>query len=664
MSKKKNNTTSTQVAASKQAAQPKKKNQKIEPFFEKTGLASGKWVGIALAIITVVTVLVYTPSLHNDFTNWDDHKYIYENPTLKDVSKQGLKTIWNTEIAANWHPITMLSLAWNYEQGKTIDLKTNVETVDTFPFHVTNLILHIINAILVFFVVFTLTKRNFLIAIVPAFFFAIHPMHVESIAWASARKDPLYSMFFLMGLLSYLVYLNSNSKVKKGIFYAIITGLFWLSCASKPAAVVFPVVLLLIDFFYVKIHAIKDMVMRVFEKAPWFAIFIYFGLLTVKVQKTFGAIGESEIYTFGQKLMFASNSMLKYWVYYLFPYKLCTFRPYPPISKLPTEYLIAPVLAIGVILAALWFFRKNKYVLFGLGFFFINIGLVLQLRSVGNAIMADRYAYMPYVGLSFLLGYALYSSFAQTNKTKAYALVAMLGLMSSYFLYQTFSQCKVWKNSGTLWAQVIENYPNDFTARYNHALYDSKAGNYEAALVDYTYATKLRTKSFQAYVNLGTVYNALKRYPEAITPLTTAIKIGEAETAAGKNLPEWKLGWANRAMVYGATKNYEAGLADYAKILERDPNDYNIRLNRGPYGVILGQANLTINKEKGPEYYQIALNDFNFLEPQMPANADLYYNRSLAYSNLGQREKAIPDVQKAMSLGKKIDDIYKKWLGI
>ena len=225
--------------------------------------------GLALIGILLITFIVYLPSLGNDFTNWDDDAYVTENPL---VARPHVVDVLMTPLGGNYHPLTVLSLALNYR----------ISGYQPASYHWLNLLLHLANTGLVFAFVWMLSRRRFWTATATSLFFGIHPMHVESVAWIAERKDVLYTLFYLLGLIAYLRYLER----RRWAWFAVCLAAFVLSLASKPAAVVFPLTLLALDYFFRR----TDRIRLVLEKLPFLALSIAVGWLTLKAQQAIGAV--------------------------------------------------------------------------------------------------------------------------------------------------------------------------------------------------------------------------------------------------------------------------------------------------------------------------------------------------------------------------------------
>ena len=339
-----------------------------------------------LGAILVLTFAVYAPSLDNGFTNWDDDRYVETNPLLRHP---GLKAVLTTPVEGNYHPLTIWSLALNYR----------ISGLDPASYHWLSLLLHLANTALVFLFIRKLSGGRLWTSVVTSLFFGIHPMHVESVAWIAERKDVLYAFFYLTGLIAYLKYLERRQLRWLGVTLLA----FVLSVASKPAAVVFPITLLAIDYYCRRAFDLSLVV----EKVPFLAVSLAGGILTLKAQQSTGAIGV-HMWDPLQKLLIASYGTLMYVVKLFLPVRLSALYPYPAAGKgLGPEFYVAFVTLLVLLTTVVYLCRRSRAVLFGLAFFFVNIVLVLQFFTVGQAVMADRYTYLPYIGLFFALAWWL-----------------------------------------------------------------------------------------------------------------------------------------------------------------------------------------------------------------------------------------------------------------
>ena len=596
-----------------QAAVPKTKRQ---PHFWKLE----KPVLLALLFIIALTLIAYFPSLKNDFTNWDDQVYVTENPWLGDFSKEGFKILITQPFAANYHPLTMLSLALNYQTSG----------LNAFGYHFTNLIFHLFNTVLVFFFIYLLANRNWKVAAFTSIFFAIHPMHVESVAWVAERKDVLFTFFFLLSLITYLRFIEA----RKAVFLIASFLFFALSILSKPAAVILPVALFLIDYFRLCKFSVKSFL----EKIPFFLLAFVWGYLTMTAQDTAGALGEGEVFSFGHRVLFASHGFIMYIAKLFVPFRLSAFYPYPFMSSIPVFTKISPLFVIGLI-AGTWAFRKNRAFVFGFAFYTISVVLVLQLISFGNAIMADRYTYIAYIGLLFPLGFGLDNLVKKRNPIFGKAMFAGVMLVAVFFSHQTFERCKIWQNGETLWTDVIKKFPDRKIGHYNRAHYFHKIDMQEKAIKDYSSALIIKPDYYEALHNRGRLYSLKGKYEAALTDFTKAIAAN----------PDDHRALMNRGNTYLDMKKLDLALADYQLATELFPEH-----PAAFYGK--GNANFKLNK------YRQAIVDYTKALALKPQNAEYLHNRSVSYGHLGDKKNALADELRAIEFGQKTDETYMKWL--
>ena len=560
----------------------------IKPEPEKEGKRWQPW--LIAGVIALVTYIVFSPSLKNGFTNWDDPAYVLENYLVVNHSVP-LKEIFTTPISYNYHPLTILSLAWNFQNGQ----------LDPTGYHEENVLFHILNTILVFFLIFLLTRRNLLMAGIVSLFFGIHPMHVESVSWVSERKDVLYVFFFLAGLITYLCY----SETKKIIWYLTTLTLFVLSCLSKGMAVVFPMVLLLIDY----LRSVKWEKKVVIEKIPFFIIALGFGITAYVIQSD-EPIAETQFFTIFQRLMFASYGTIMYVVKLIVPFGLSAFYPYPTLAKngsVPVIFYLSPFIVLAFAGLIYYYFRKNRVIVFGLLFYFVTVVLVLQFISVGSALWADRYSYLSYIGLLFVAAYIINKAWeAKTGSWTylKYPLVIIAGIGAIIFSSETYARTQIWKNSETLWTDVI-----------------AKIGNV--------------TQADRAYINRGRYYHSIQQNDKALSDYNMTIKLN----------PSYDMAYNNRGNIYREQGQNDLALRDYKIAMALKPDDY------------LPYSNCALIYRDKKEY-DLALNCFAksiSLNPYYWAN---YYNRGVYYSMVDSNEKAIKDLNNGIQLNYTYPDLY------
>ncbi len=596
------------------------------------------WIGV----IIVVTLIVFFPTLFNNFNNWDDRVYINENPYIKALSWKNLQWIFSNAFMGNYHPLTMISLALDYQ----------INEFNPFVFHLTNLLLHTGNAVLVFLIIYALTgKLN--ISVIAGLLFGVHTIHVESVSWVSERKDVLYAFFYLAALYSYIRF--GKKKERKWYWFSI--GFFILSLLSKGQAVSLAVTLFLVDYFRgKKLFDQKGLV----DKIPYFILAVIFGIVAIKSQQ--GVAATEMVHTDGlQRILFASYGFLMYIGKLILPVYLSAHYPYPDLAQdanLPVIYFLAPLI-IPAFLAALYLsYKKSKPLFFGLGFFLVNIFLVLQWLPVGKAIMADRYAYIPSIGYCFLFGYMIVNKEYLHNIKVSYVLVAIYILALSVM---TFGRTQIWKTSFTLWNDIIEKNSNVPFAWYNLGNAHSDTANYKAAFDDYTQAISLAPNYYNAYINRAAARNKLNDYLGAIEDLDLVIKHDTTLVNA----------YIIRAKARQFLKDYSGALEDYDRAIVLNPQMPELYLNRGKVFSDMHENQralddyvqaLNINPKMIDAYisravvYKLmnnmaaALDDYNTAIAVDPGNSGLYNNRGNIKVQMGNPQEAIADYSTSITL--------------
>lgn len=437
-----------------------------EPFLQKN------WFLLSLGTLFLAILAAFSGAFNHEFVSWDDHVYVYENPQILNATAASFKAFGSQVVSLNYHPLTMWSL-W---------LNAAMFGVGAKSFIVTNVLIHWLNAGLLCWLVWLLTGRQYRsVALLTALLFAIHPLRAESVVWVSERKDVLYVFFFLAGCISYWRYLETQRSTK--IWIAL--GLMLLSCLSKGVAVVFPLVCLLLDYW----HGRRLEAKMLLEKIPLFALSLLFGLIALDVQKggdfhglltlsTEKTKALSSVFGLDQKLLFAGYGYMMYFVKTFIPLDLCTFYPYPTEVQLRGGiYIGGAIFMLATIALAVWSVfspkpahqdsagkdepgqRGSSILAFGFGWVLATVLLVLQFISVGVVIMADRYFYLPSAGVFFMVTYAAEVYFLKHKPELRKVWWAIIGLFAIWCLWLSREQTKTWKNSETLWQQVLRYYP-------------------------------------------------------------------------------------------------------------------------------------------------------------------------------------------------------------
>ncbi|MBI5810376.1 MAG: tetratricopeptide repeat protein [Deltaproteobacteria bacterium] len=504
------------------------------------------------ALLTALAAFaVYLPSLQNGFVNWDDVVYVYENPHIKRIDLNFLRWAGSITVVGNWHPLTMLSLALDY----------SVWGLNPFGYHLTNIILHALNTALVslFTLSLTLSRASegasaasrygaISAGLFAALLFGLHPLHVESVAWVSERKDVLSAFFFILSALSYVRFARANSG--KALYYAFSLILFILALLSKPMAVTLPFVLLILDFYPLERLDMKRLKGALLEKIPFFALSVATAIIALRAQGEWGAI---KSHPFSMRLFLS----IKGFSFYLYK----TFLPinlspvYPPRAEhslLSPEFAGYSALFLTITIFCLLMVRRKKVFLAVWLYYIVTLAPVIGIVPVGGQAAADRYMYLPGLGIFILAGLGLRCLHERTGAGHPWGAHAKRGsgwvggaaatsiiaaIILAAFSLMTVRQIPVWKDSITLWSRVIEQYPGVVITAYNsRAFAHAEAGDYAKAVEDYTTAIGIAPDYIKAYNNRGVAYEKLGDYAKAAEDFNTAIARDPKNPTAYNNL--------------------------------------------------------------------------------------------------------------------------------
>ena len=642
-------------------------------------------IGMGAIIIFLLTFMVFTPVLKNDFVNWDDPPYIYENTHIHSLDTKSLYWMLTAFHVGNWHPLTWFSHAIDY----------SFWSLNPLGHHLTNIILHGLNTLLVFlFVIQLMTKvkegnqilppskgnlsisaQALIVASITALLFGLHPLHVESVAWVAERKDLLCASFFLLTLLCYLSYISSVVKRHRCIWFITCLFLFILALMSKPMAVTLPVTLILLDIYPLKRISLypgkTSRKLSVFlEKIPFFTLSIASSIITVMAQKAGVAIRSLEEFHLDFRLLNALRSLVFYLEKMIVPVKLIPFYPFPErIYWLDLPYLLSALLVLAFTYLSLWMARRKSYLFFIVwSYYVVTLIPVIGIVQVGSQAAADRYSYLPSlsiflligIGISWLWGKAALSKFRKTIRGMLLSCVFVVILLLSYI---TIQQIQVWKNSETLWNHVISAFPKGVSFAHNNLgnTYYEK-GELDKAISEYNRALILKSNYADAHYNLGAAYADKGMLDEAISEYKKALAINPDHADAHYNLgldygnkgmldeaiseykkalainPDYADAYYNLGVIYSSKRMFDKAISEYKKVLAINPDyvdaHYNLGLNYGNEGML-----------------DEAIFEFKRALALKPNHAEAHNNLSIAFYKKGNYQSAIVHCDRAVELG-------------
>ena len=552
------------------------------------------------------TLIVFVPALDNQFVNWDDDYNLANNTNTALLTWDNIVKIFSTPVIGNYNPLPILTFA----------IERSIFGLDPTVYHVNNLLLHLICVFFAYRVMRGLNLNPWA-AGAAALLFGMHPMRVESVAWVTERKDVLFGAFFLSALWLYIRYVRTNYTKK--YFYAAL-GLFAFALLAKIQAVSLPLTMLLVDYYFKRPLKLG----LVLEKWMFFLLSLIIGLVGIYFLREQGSINDETTYTFVQRLFIGSYSLGVYIVKFIFPYEMSPLYPYP--GKLPTIVYFGPlaVLAVGAFVAYAYRKEWRPYV-FGTLFFIFNVMFVLQVVGAGQGFLADRFTYIPYLGLMFMVAWAG-QSLIERKPSTVNMLAGAFGVYMLLFSWMTFRQNDVWQDSDTLWTHVLKYYDRTPLPFRNRANYRRDQGRTEEALADYAAALAIKPDA-ALYNSRAKLYFNEKKYAEAMENYNQAIALDSTEGEM----------YINRGAVFALTGRLDLALNDFNKGLALDPAHANGYKNRSLIFQSYGQ-------------FDNAIADIDKYLTYHPEDADLWYERGRLKNALNRGQDAIADLDRAIRL--------------
>ena len=484
------------------------------------GSAHARRVWLIAAALFVGTFLLFAPAIGHDFVNYDDPAYVTENPHMRaGLSAASVTWAMGAEVSSNWHPLTLIS--------HLIDV--SLFALNPHGHHATSVLWHALNAVLVFLALQRLTGAVWTCAWFAALF-AWHPLRVESVAWVSERKDVLSGFFAFAALWLYAVYAERRRAVAGGAgkYYALLVVAFALGLMAKPMLVTLPCVLLLLDYWPLRrtpwlptpTAAKSDPAWwLVVEKLPLFALVAVSSVVTYHVQRGSGAV--TDALSVGERVANAVVAVPRYLGKFLLPVDLAVLYPHP--GHWPAGRVAFSVLGLVVLTAiAAWQVRRRPWIAVGWLWFIGMLVPVIGLVQVGLQSMADRYTYLPILGVQLAALWTLRDLVVAPAARVAWAMAG--GLVLGVLAVATLRQIKVWENSFTLFDRAIAVTTANYLAHDNRGMYLYKAGRTDEALADYRSALAINATYMNANNNLGYALAEAGRAADAVPYYRAALK--------------------------------------------------------------------------------------------------------------------------------------------
>jgi tetratricopeptide (TPR) repeat protein len=674
--------------------------------------------------LAVFTSLAFLQLEGCDFINFDDPAYVSENVHIRSGLTLGsIRWAFTTAYQANWHPLTWMS--------HMLDIQ--VFGLNPRWHHLTNLFFHVLNTILLFLIFCRMTNAPWKSAFVAALF-AIHPLHVESVAWVAERKDVLSTFFWMLTMGAYVRYVE-HPRIGN---YLAVPACLVLGLMAKPMLVTLPFVLMLLDFWPLRrldkpnrqaaaeindpphgnkrkkksdgVGGLKGAAQAkkpgdhpyrwasirplVVEKIPLFVLAALSCAATYAAQAKGGAVKSLQSFPLDARI---SNALVSYLIYIgktIWPGDLAVYYPHP--GFLPAWLVLGAATLLGAATAAvIWMAKRSPYLATGWLWFAVTLLPVIGMVQVGNQGMADRYTYIPLIGLFILAVWGIPEIVGKWQYRKE-ALFALSAVILPSLFAVTWVQTGYWQNSIRLYNHALKANSSNDVVRYNLGLAYAKIGDLRQAIENYDRAVEINPGYLDVYVSRGIVYDELRAYPRAIEDFDMAVKIdsqcayafndrGAAYAKLGKGAqaiedygraisvnPEYAEAHYNRGILYQLAGNLRQAIEDYDRAIAINPEYAEAYGNRGAayhtlgnYGQALSDYGNTIriNPERAEPYYnrgvvyagigdhRQAIADFNKAIELKPAYAEAYNNRGVAHAKLGNSLQAVEDLKKAAGLG-------------
>ena len=502
--------------------------QNIGVFLHVTKDSTARTVLLALALAGV-TFVVFGQTAGHEFLHYDDPDYVTENPhVLPGLTLANVKWAFTTGHAANWHPVTWLS-----------------HMLDCALFgpnprgpHLVNVLLHAVNAVLLFLVLRTMTQAVWRSLLVAALF-ALHPLHVESVAWIAERKDVLSTLFWLLTMWAYVAYTRRRSVAR----YVVVAALLALGLMAKPMLVTLPFVLLLLDYWPLKrfpaekgarvsLRVIRPFVV---EKIPLFALSVASCLVTVLVQHQGGAVATLSKIALPYRIGNAAEAYAEYLLKTLWPAKLAAFYPHPGASLAWGVAILSAFVLAAVSVLALRTLKSRRYVAVGWLWYVGTLIPVIGLVQVGDQAMADRYTYVPLIGVFIVIAWALGEAVAAKPGWRA-VIVAYVVLTMGVLGALTWVQTSRWRNDTALFSHALAVTEYNAVAHNNLGNALLRDGLRDQAIRHFRDALEIDPGHIRAYVNLGQALYELGNIQEAVQLYARALQLAPNHAPAHVSL--------------------------------------------------------------------------------------------------------------------------------
>ena len=588
---------------------------------------------LVILFLIMVTLAVFSQVLNHEFINYDDDGYVTNNHRVQaGLTYENITWALTATELANWHPLTWLSHMSDCQ----------LYGLDARGHHLTSILLHLLNTVLLYLVLRRSTKAIWQSAFVAALF-ALHPLHVESVAWVAERKDVLSTFFWLLTLWAYLGYVEHPGVQK----YLVIILFFILGLLAKPMLVTLPFVLLLLDYWPLGRFQVSqaegdyaasmqassssriDWSVRlrlVLEKVPLLVFTIISSFVTFRVQQAAGAVKSVDVLSIKIRLANGLISYIKYIAKMVWPQQLAVFYPHPGSSLPMWQAAGAGLLLVGISVMVILALRRYPYLAVGWFWYLGTLVPVTGLVQVGGQAMADRYTYVPLIGLFIVIAWGVPDLVSKWRYRKLVLPLTAVVLISALIL-STWKQLRYWQKSITLFEHALAVTENNHLAHDNLGNALAHQGRIDEAMSHFLLSLKIKPNSPKTHNNMGAALLELGNLEGAIAHFSESLRIqyDSAETHNNLGAAFIRLGEPDKALTH----------LRYAVELQEDYEDAHNNL---------GNVLLQLGQLDG------AMVHFNRVLAIRPTNAEVHNNLGVVLARQGRLAEAIAHFSEAVRL--------------
>jgi tetratricopeptide (TPR) repeat protein len=573
---------------------------------------------VICVLILVVVMAVYGRVIGYPFVNYDDNNYVTENSHIRNgLTWSGATWAFSSTEHSNWHPLTWLSHALDCE----------IFGLQPYGHHLTNIVFHALNSVLLFLLMFQATKREGP-SLVLALLFAVHPINVESVAWVAERKNVLSTFFFFLTLAAYGWYARKPNLSR----YLSVLLFFACGLMSKPMLVTLPFVLLLLDYWPLERIGRNTSLAKLFvEKLPLFTLSGVVSVITFKAQEAGHAFHAATQFPFAVRFEDAIVAYALYLGKALWPSHLAAFYPHPGES-VSLWTVAASSILLAVVTGLTLIFRSRPYLLMGWLWFLGTLVPVIGLVQVGDQGMADRYAYVPFIGVFLMFTWAA-ADFFQAQRTSQIVSTAMSLGMILALLFATNRQIGYWSSDTKLWEHTLAVTTRNAFAHRHVGMALLLSNNTDDALWHLREAVAISPGDPMNYVDLGLCLQESHQFDAAVEQYQKAMGV----TA---NTEELAVAYTNLGSLYEQVGNYPVAIEKYKKAITLTVDKEQLATDYTNLGSAYDQSG----------NYQDAYKSYNLALQLNPKLFNAYFNRGLVLEREGKIEEAVADYQHSIEL--------------